>query len=299
MSMTTHWSIDWLSMTFKGGLKDKDVRKAMSLGYPSRAWTEVPPKFGYSYCLQHPLGHLVFANHNRPEMGVHLVIGGRALKALEDGGLSATEMLYWSMKEGARITRIDLAIDVMGQHIDIPGLVSCPRVKDAPGTARKWSSIVGSDGGITAYIGSRKSDKFLRVYDKAAEQGMTGALWTRFEIELKGDAARAAALQMAHLTDAEKPLFIQGLIKDLFNPDDPIYQEAMKGEAVRLTTSKDVNDNTIEWILNQVAKSMARAMIRRSDLNLWELFTEAVQANIDQFTDAAQRGRGDENETNK
>jgi len=280
MPIDTAWSIDWISATFKNGASDLDIRKAMSFGFPLKTWTQTVARFGYSVCFIHPLGHSVMANYGRPEMGVHLSFGGRALSAISEGGHPATKLLDWCLTQGAKVTRIDLAIDVFAQEIDIRALASAPRVAAFPGSAKKWRLWEGDDGGCTAYIGSRKSDKFLRVYDKAAEQKRKDVNWTRFELELKGDAAKAAAFQMGSLTDAERPVFVKGLMRALFNPDDELYQSIMDAEAVILTTVKDTSDKTLEWLLNTVCKSIANTMHRRSDIDVWGLIVEGVRANL-------------------
>src|SRR5687768_14864440 len=185
--MRTASSIDWLSVTFKSGVSDLELRKALSFGFPLKTWQQTQPRFGYAQAFTHPLGLLVMANYGRPEMGVHLALSGRALKSLAEGGQSATAMLTWSIKQGGKITRLDLAIDAFGIAINPITLAACPRVALEPGTARKWSSVESVDGGKTAYIGSRKSERFLRIYDKAADRGRPGELWPGFEIELKGE----------------------------------------------------------------------------------------------------------------
>lgn len=276
----TAWSIDWISATFKTGVTDLEVRKAMSFGFPLKTWTQAVARFGYSVCFVHPLGHSVMANYGRPEMGVHLSFGGRALSALDDGGHPAAKLLDWCLKEGAKITRIDLAIDVFGQQIDPMALAECARIEAFPGSAKKWSSVKGHDGGCTAYVGSRKSEKFMRIYDKAAEQKRVDLLWTRFELELKGDAAKAAAFQMGALSDTERPVFVKGLMRALFNPNDALYQSIMDAEAVVLKTVKDTTDKTLDWLLNTVAKSIANTMLRRSDIDVWGMLVEGVHANL-------------------
>lgn len=278
--MITAWSIDWLSGTFKNGASDLDLRKATQFGYPLKTWSQTQPKFGYGQAFTHPLGHLVMANYSRPEMGVHLAFGGRALKSLAEGGQYAVDLLDWMLQSGAKITRLDLAIDVFDTPIDPSELVKKPRVSSMPGSAKKWRIWRGEDNGCTAYIGSRKSEKFMRIYDKAAETGDTSRPWTRFEVELKGTAARAAALQMSLLTDDERPKFIKGLVCALFNPDDEIFQEAMKGEAVQLKTVKDTEDNSLDWLLTTVSKSIAKAMMRRGDIDVWGLICQSVHENI-------------------
>lgn len=278
--MKTAWSIDWLSITFKHGFTDLDLRKSCSFGFPLKAWTPTQARFGYAQAFVHPFGHTVQANYGRPEMGVHISFGGRALTALNEGGIAATKMLSWALENGGKITRLDLAIDVFDVAIDPMALSLCPRVKDAPGNARKYSFVKGNDGGCTAYIGSRKSERFLRVYDKAAERGIPDANWTRFELEYKGDSAKAAAFQMANLQDNERASYIQGLIKAMFNPDDPTFQEVMKSEAVVLETTKDTDDNTLEWLVNTVSKTIAKTMLRRGDVDVWGMIVQSVHDNL-------------------
>jgi len=197
-----------------------------------------------------------------------------------EGGITALSMLEWVLGEGGRVTRIDLAIDVFDQDIDIVALASTPRIKSAPGSCRKWNYFKGHDGGCTAYIGSRKSEKFLRIYDKAAEQGITDRKWTRFELEIKGDAAKVVAEQVAALKEGEHALYIKGIMKAMFNPDHPLYQEIISAPAHIVTTNKDTDDNTLEWLMNSVAKTLAKTIERRSDVDVWEMFKEGVLANL-------------------
>lgn len=278
--MITAWSIDWLSGTFKTGVSDLDVRKVTCFGFPLKTWTQTQAKFGYAQAFTHPLGHLVMANYSRPEMGVHLAFGGRALKALAEGSQPATALLAWMMQQGAKITRLDLAIDVFDVAIDPSELAKVARVTNAPGSAKKWRIWRGEDQGCTAYIGSRKSEKFLRIYDKAAETGDHSRHWTRFELELKGDAARAAAAQMALLNDQERSQYIKGLIKGVFNPNDETFQTAMDGPAEVLRTTKDTEDNTLNWLLDTVARSIAKTMLRRADQDVWGSLVKAVHDNL-------------------
>lgn len=277
------WCLDWLSATFKGSISDTDARNATSFGFPARAWTEGTPHFGYSILLAHPFGHTIMSHPGRPDMGVHVSFTGRALRALSDGGITALSMLDWTLREGAKITRIDLAIDVFDEVIDIVALAGKARIKEAPGSARKWKFMKGDDGGCTAYIGSRKSDKFLRIYDKAIESGQKDRAWTRFELEIKGDAAKAVAVQFGMLSDGEHAPYIKGIMKAMFNPDDEFYQKLMAAEAVHIAGEKNTEDNTIDWLLNSVAKTMARTMIRRSDIDVWNEFVRSVHANVAAF----------------
>jgi hypothetical protein len=79
-------------------------------------------------------------------------------------------------------SRVDVAVDVE-RHFDVPGAFASWQGK----TRTKVAAIADE----TLYVGSRKSQIFWRIYNKAIEMGKPelAPLW-RFEIELKGDRAK-------------------------------------------------------------------------------------------------------------
>jgi hypothetical protein len=58
--------------------------------------------------------------------------------------------------------------------------------------AQKTVSLIESPAGDTFYLGSRSSEKMVRVYDKGKEQGVPQD-WLRIEMEFKGESASRAA----------------------------------------------------------------------------------------------------------
>jgi hypothetical protein len=107
-----------------------------------------------------------------------------------------------------RLTRLDLCIS-LHQEIDLDYWYSRQR---AAGAKIKASLINGE----TLYIGSRKSGRFWRIYNKALEQGIPGPLF-RIEIELKGDRARQA--KMLLIQEKRLEIFMSnriGVVGDLF-----------------------------------------------------------------------------------
>lgn len=65
----------------------------------------------------------------------------------------------------------------------------------------KWSTMAGSDGGSTFYLGRRISQRFYRVYDKTAEsKGLYPARTWRWEVEYKGPRAETYGMRMKSLT---------------------------------------------------------------------------------------------------
>jgi len=287
--MDTGFSLDWLSFTVKG-ITDIQVCNALSFGQPYEAWTPVKGLHGYKLAKQHPFGQIVMSNPDRRDMGVHAMMTGRAMAKLTEGAYDTLNLLPWVLKEGGRISRLDLAIDLHDTPVDIPGLSRCQQVKGAEGSALKWNLLTGSDGGATLYIGSRKSEKFMRVYNKAAQMGLPGVEWTRFELEVKAETSRTIAAALSALKRDDVPAYVKGLMRALFNPIDETYQKVMDAPAVQVPSTKNASDNTIEWLLNSVAKTMANQQRLHHDIDVIGLFMDSVAANMQQLGMSAPGG---------
>lgn len=193
--MTTgHCKIDWLSFTvparspFTGFAKDTidHVLSLVSL-YVGYEWP--PVAWGHEWELekghrfyQHTIVYkeskirLSFGDVNAH---VYVEIGGQAQDFIRGRG-GVEELLQ---KVGARASRIDLAIDwetetAVGDFIG-----------DGYKSAYKTGGAVHSPDGDTVYVGSRKSERFARVYRYHEPHPRSRLL--RAEVELKGDAAKA------------------------------------------------------------------------------------------------------------
>jgi hypothetical protein len=92
------------------------------------------------------------------------------------------------VREGLRARRIDLALDDWGVRCR-PGELFSARAEARTRTHRDgWELTVRGSGETKLTVGSRASERYLRVYDKPV-----GKVWrVRHEVELKGDAATAA-----------------------------------------------------------------------------------------------------------
>ncbi len=125
--------------------------------------------------------------------GILVDLPGRACGAM---GERLVPFLSWALSVGGKVTRADFALD------DRRGLLSRERILNAEAAGRlvtRWQGLNyiedrkrGEVTGWTIYIGSRQSEAFCRVYDKAAEQNVRGH-WVRLELECKGKLADALA----------------------------------------------------------------------------------------------------------
>lgn len=97
------------------------------------------------------------------------------------------------------IARLDLACDLLeDSRITLPFLWRYVR-KNQFICKSHYHSIVEGNYEHGLYFGSPRSDRRLRVYDKALEQGLQGCKWVRFEFQLRNDNAVSFYLNLRKL----------------------------------------------------------------------------------------------------
>lgn len=249
--------IDWLSFT---------ATKIAGRRYPvlptwESGQTGKPDigRFGYRAATKYPSGMVVMYDGATATMGWHYIYSGSAIKMLDetfqDGG---QHVLNWHVAQGHKCTRIDLAIDVKGDQWLLPTLKAMAEKHDWTGTAHSATTIQSSDGkGITVYIGSRTSERFVRIYDKAAQLGQTGH-WTRIECEVKGDSARAISRAIVGSNNGGIDLVAQSVISRVCEFDCKAWRAVFNGEKMEIGTPKIEEKQTENWILGQVASAIAK-----------------------------------------
>lgn len=171
--------VEWLNFENKGGRN----------GYPAcyeynDVLVHVPAPEHYDrmgYCVMMKGNGLRWYASLFKEFNIAVFL--RDLVALTDTGLSLN------------VSRIDVAMDDKCGALDLDIIiekalnheyVSQSREKQV---VREHINFKGDDmSGRTIYFGSRNSNTYIRIYDKAAEQGVTGH-WIRVEYEFKQEAA--------------------------------------------------------------------------------------------------------------
>lgn len=185
-------TIDWLSVTFKEYTSDA---RSFILQYCSHP-TVVPQTAHNGYNASHTdqNGVQVSWHTDRAEMGTHAVFSGSALRNLVTcDNVSSQSILRSAVAYGGNIVRLDIAKDLTQQEINLSEIYQFLQSPDRKGQSRTYGKIESNNGGYTIYVGSRQSDKFIRIYNKAAEQQLQGELWFRFEVEAKGLVAQSIA----------------------------------------------------------------------------------------------------------
>lgn len=155
--------------------------------------------YGYTRTRLLDTGIQIMWNENEERLGICVQASGKALAHMNAGILAPSRLLRWSVENGARLKRVDYALDLVGDSYIAPAELKNAVVNreiDYLGHSWQWvektpkSISTGGGYGSTLYLGSRSSNRFLRYYDKAAQQKILGVSWSRLEIELKNERAQ-------------------------------------------------------------------------------------------------------------
>lgn len=269
-------TVDWLSFTVTWGR----LRKNDWLTYDAQmvscsrileteaAFKRDIPLHGYEDCWLSPdLGQArIMVSRPGDRMGLHIQLPGQALQAL--GVAKALRICH---ELDGSVSRIDIAVDCKGKS-DPKDVYDAYQAGKAITRAQKCVMLTGTEG-TTVYTGSRFSERFLRVYDKAA-QTKTEGNWTRIEMECKGEKAKTIATYLFRLGTSP----IGALIRDFMGcPSVAWYTEALTREVVELGAPQPKKTtDTRAWLLGTVAKTLAKET-REDDEFLIE-FLRLVQA---------------------
>lgn len=249
--------IDWLSYTAtqRGGSR-------YFITPPWESTFSAKPdvgRFGYRRASRFPSGLIVMFDGATDTMGSHYVYSGQALAALtidkEDGGIS---IIDWHEANGHKCTRIDLAIDVFDDPSFLPQIRGMADNNEFSGTARSATIVSSSDGaGLTVYMGSRTSQRFVRIYNKAAQTG-TDRPWVRIECEVKSDSARAVARAILGVGVGGISLVAKSVIQRVCSFPSPAWEKVFEGGTIPIGTPKIEERQTEAWLLGQVTSAIVK-----------------------------------------
>lgn len=164
----------------------------------------------------------------------------------------------------ANFTRIDAALDYHGDA-NIGDLVDAFEVD--PGwtsvrTLRPFQELTNGSDGVSriwsgVYIGSRSSERFLRVYDKALETGSSGR-WTRIELVSRNDYANAFGenITMNGLAPAAR-----GTIRQVADCPIDWWQDALAGDAAESPPVGRKVADTDRWLIDKVLPVLERRLM--------------------------------------
>lgn len=287
--MHTSCKIDTLNLTHKE--KSPDVLDDVMPHVNRRDMTLEPvtPQRGYNGAWRiNPYGYRLNWHDARKEMGRHFQYGGDAINQIfRRDGRPSSKILTWHVGRGAKISRIDIAVDVFDSEWSLLDFEK--REANLKTGARKEPTYVKSaNNGWTVYVGSRTSDRFLRIYNKSAESE-TDVDHIRIELECKGRYARALALRLNDVIRNENDLFGDNIANEIKKfahyPHWSSWCEALGSKPTETAQSgKKPSGDTRAWLLSTVSGTLAREIAR--DKHFLLEFRNSVKREVDNLLDS-------------
>src|SRR5690606_10206340 len=153
----------------------------------------------YTRALETAYGRLSW-HPEQPRMKMCYAMNGDDCERAYADGVSVSKIISVLYNHCANFTRIDVAIDYYGSA-DIGAIADVFEESAAWTTAhtiQPFRQLTRSERGVSVvdsgvYIGSRHSDRFICVYNKALERGEDMTDWTRIELRVRKDRANALA----------------------------------------------------------------------------------------------------------
>jgi len=215
------------------------------------------PRFGYTSAITDANGVVSMWNVDRPEMGHHVIFAGSALRnVFEYCGVSQRGLVQAVSNSGGHITRLDIAKDLEGVPCNLENVYTAVKKGENRGTCRTISRLDSGTDGTTVYLGSRQSEKFARIYNKASQLNLEGTEWKRYELELKGMVARAMGRLLVD-TDNWAGCFDAMALGMVNLPRSKDYQKFFQaGETLVGIPQIEKTTDREAWIKDQVVKAV-------------------------------------------
>lgn len=293
--------VDWIEFTIKKIMSWEDAVSHFGLNVKEFK-TELKGAQGYRSHVRHIIYPISFLYDGNDDMGIHVCVSGSAVRYFLDcyfkkydccdtpfGGFAyevndfndtVLKDVLRDILDMGQVTRFDLAIDDKGCTYYTCEEV-CNIFRNGLYTSRfkkyrdDFEGGKGFCSGRTLYLGSRKSELFIRIYDKQLEQNSkkkdsVSFPWVRWEIELHRARANTVALLLAAggaLPDIALGIlsnYLRFLVKDNARDSrcstDPRWEAFLDGvKKIRICSPKveKTIDDKRNWFRKQVAPTMA------------------------------------------
>lgn len=223
-------------------------------GFPAAALAETrKQKFYDATFVERRTGAIMSIAFESRGTGIKFEMKGETLGKGAEGEFLLTSAL----RAGYRATRIDVAFDVFNGGY-FPSDLHEEYVGWFGVEGKTKTNLYGGAQGQSFEIGSRQSDRFVRVYDKAREQGLDND-WVRFEVEMKGHLSRGLADAIAE----DHRVAVSQLLIALQLQDNPVVMEIMayaKSAGWATIKAPRVKSNREKWLRGDVTSALEKFM---------------------------------------
>jgi len=273
------FTVDWLSATFDEYGGQKFARKIGYLGWASDV-KGVPPR-GYNTAVELETGALIAWHTEDRRQGVHVKLSGSTLRWYLTKGVDWHTMMKWIKECHGRTSRVDLAIDIKNGGLR---LEHCNKKNLLPyvgkGRTPRVLPVGTQEEGWTVYVGSRTSQKYLRVYDKAKEQKNYNDDYIRIELECKEEIAHAVGFEFPSMDKPACVAMAQTLIRQHAGFNHPAYIAAMSSKTVELSIPQGKAKDTVGWLVSVAAPSLAKQMEKYPNEDILGEFMNALRREL-------------------
>lgn len=253
---------DWLAFTIPF------YKESTFPEFVSTEWKTIPPIAHFGNGQENKQGVRLYWSQSRPSQGKHVIFSGSVLDLMRD---KVQDLLHWIMLQGFKVTRVDFAVDVM--HTDMNPKNAAYHLDRGQCKTRAKKATTWDDRlspGFTQYIGRKSSPVFVRIYDKAAEMGCNFG-WVRIEIVYGAFKAKKAIETYLQVGDC------RGMVRSHCDfPQWRKWASVMDAPISPIVVSRKTT-KTREWLLGQVAKSLAKEMTLDDDQEFYLNFIQRVR----------------------
>ena len=212
--------VDWVEFTCFGDCEElatEERKKIEDWGFNLENFEQLETGLmGYKKRLWGNHIQILYAGNTG--MKTHIILSAKGVRSYEVNN-TAENLICILTREDVSFTRIDLALDIRDDSIKFDKLLEYLNKNQIVTRFKKYKYVVEKqieeDGqytiGETIYFGSRSSNIFIRIYDKAKQMKQKEGSWIRIEIVYKDDHANALALYIAQGEKKLGELFSQTL----------------------------------------------------------------------------------------
>ena len=198
--------VDWVEFTCFGDceeLEAEERKKIEDWGFNLENFEQLETGLmGYKKRLWGNHIQILYAGNTG--MKTHMILSAKGVRSYEVNN-TAENLICILTHEDVSFTRIDLALDIKDDSIKFDKLLKYLNKNQIVTRFKKYKYVVEKqieeDGqytiGETIYFGSRSSNIFIRIYDKAKQMKQNEDSWIRIEIVYKDEHANALALYIA------------------------------------------------------------------------------------------------------
>lgn len=239
-------------------------------------WNHAEGRLGYEIGAKHTIGVVALTSLKRQDMGIHTIYSGKSLGRLEEMyGDNGIDVLKYHVGVGHNIARLDVALDFVNHGISVETFVQSWYANNCKTTLKSANIVKSLDSDdYTLYIGSQKRrKKLVRVYNKAAELGISGN-WVRVEAQIMGKPATTAGIELSHSSDTRKAMLsvLRGIVDFT---DVKVWNKVFEDvESVKVGSQSTQKGDTRDWLINQVIPSLAKEIVL--DSAFWVQFNMFV-----------------------